>query len=165
LQITDIGIVMQSADGKDFRVVSLKDVGTKASSPYKVIRSLQPYLWKQVEKAERQNEMNNLLPGNIEIYNGLDIVVFEGESPLDAYEKQKWKLKDKKIISLEEARKKAMASQGYVTDKNVPGSISHEWYPLDDGIAKIKFRHYHKARKAQKLPLPYFEWTDWYQVF
>ena len=89
LEVTEIGLILQSADGNEFRHITIKDEAVQKSLNYIVFKKTSPYLWKSIEKFENGTYKIHELNGNILHYNGLDIVVFEGESEQEAYEKQK----------------------------------------------------------------------------
>ena len=165
LKIIEIGIILESPGSKSFRYVTFMDVKSKDESKYMVFRANQPYLWKNIEKAEKNPKEKYTLPGKIETYNGIDIVIFEGESEKEAYEKQKWKIKEQKKISRAKAMKQIAASQGYITEKNFGESITPNWYPLEEDEKKIKFRYYHKSDINNISNHSYFEWTDWFEIY
>ena len=165
LKIIDIGLILQSSEGKYFRYITLSDTNSLKESQYMVFQSNQPYLWKNIEKAEVDNKNIHTLNGRIDSYNGLEIVVFEGEDVKEAFEKQKWKLKDKRKISRNEAEAKISNSQGYLTDKNIGESMNHKLVKLENDVKKIKFRYYHHADLNNINKHSFFEWTEWYEIY
>ena len=155
---------MQSPDGKDFRFISLRDAESLLETRYKVFKNNQPYLWKNIEKAENRSGTSLTISGKIEKYNGIEIAIFDGESVKEAYEKQKWKVKERRIISRKEAEKMAINSQGYITNKTKGNMMHQSWTNIHSEAGKIKFRYYHKADKYDLKRHSFFEWTDWYEI-
>ncbi len=164
LKIVEIGIVLQSPEGKDFRYVTLRDTDKLVESKYIVYKYNQPYLWKNIEKAETQNNSTQIIPGKIEQYNGIYIVIFDGESPHDAYQKQKWKFKEQKKITRQEAIAKIVHSEGYITNNSEKEAINMPWAPLNEEDVKVKIRYYHPSSKHDINKHSYFEWSEWFEI-
>jgi len=164
LKIVEIGLILQSPEGKDFRYVTFRDADSLQESKYMVYKTAQPYLWKNIEKAEQNPKTLSTIAGHIENYNGIDIVVFEGENVSHAFQKQKWKMKEQHKLTREEAEKKRMDSQGYITNQSVGDSMCQSWTPVDEKAKKISYRYLHKPGKHRTGEHSFFEWTDWFEI-
>ena len=146
-----------SAEDKQFRKLLILDLSNKKTDEIEIYKDKYPVMWANIEKYEVKGITPPLYNGEIIEYNGIDIVVFGFQTIEQAYEQQKQKAKERKVISKEEALKKIKKCEGYQTDLNTDDGYSYQWLETPADFKKIRFRYYH-GRKG-------FEWSDWYTVF
>lgn len=165
LEIREIGLILASAEGKEFRRIIFRDPGTNKELEYDLYKDMHRYIWKLIEDYEEGRiPKTPVINGEILNYNGLDIVLLEGESPSGAFKNQQWRLRKERKLKRQEAVIMAKKSDGYITDVSPPEAIIPAWIELDETAQKIKFRYYHNANKAKNIPLPYFDWSDWFDL-